>query len=56
MSNPTDACRTQYSPAINGTDSSAMLPRSSTAATYFWSAWGGFTGQQDLHDNRGSTL
>ena len=35
--NPTDACRTQYSSAINGTDSSAMLPKSGTAATYFWS-------------------
>jgi hypothetical protein len=44
---PTDACRTQYSSAINGTDESAMLPRSSTA-TFFWSVWGGFTGQQDL--------
>ncbi len=30
-------CRTQYSSAINGTDSSAMLPKSGTAAKYFWS-------------------
>ena len=35
--NPTDTCRTQYSSAINGTDSSAMLPKSGTAAKYFCS-------------------
>ena len=44
----TDACRTVYPSAINGTDRSAMLPRSSTAATYVWPVWGGFTGQQDI--------
>jgi len=35
--NPTDTCRTQYSSAINGIDSSAMLPKSGTAAKYFCS-------------------
>ena len=40
--------RTQYSSAINGTKARQMLPRSNTAAAYFWSVWGGFTGQQDL--------
>jgi hypothetical protein len=35
--NPTDACRTQYSSAINDTDRSAILPKSRTAAKYFWS-------------------
>lgn len=35
--NPTETCRTQYSSAINGTDSSAMLPKSGTAAKYFCS-------------------
>ena len=34
--NPTDACRTPYSPAIDGTDGSGILPNSGTAATYFW--------------------
>jgi hypothetical protein len=29
-------------------NSSAILPRSGTAATYFWSVRGGFTGQQDI--------
>jgi hypothetical protein len=47
-SNPTDACRTQYSSAFNGIDSSAMLPKSGTAATYFWPVCGGLTGQQDI--------
>jgi hypothetical protein len=27
----------RYSSAINGTDSLAMLPKTGTAATYFWS-------------------
>src|SRR5262245_35521628 len=35
--NLTDACRTQYSSAVNGTDSPAMLPKPGTAATHFWS-------------------
>jgi hypothetical protein len=46
--NPTAACRTQYSSAINGTDSSAMLPKSGAAATCFGSVRGGFTGQQNI--------
>jgi hypothetical protein len=35
--NPMDSCRTQYFSAINGTDSSAMLPKSGTAVKYFCS-------------------
>jgi hypothetical protein len=46
--NPTDTCRTQYSSAINGADSSPMLPKSGTAAKYFCSVCGSFTGQQNI--------
>jgi hypothetical protein len=34
--NPTDACRTEYSSAINGTDARRCCP-SRAAATYLWS-------------------